>query len=89
MPLNPLLPTGWKDIRELATKQVLFGNVLLCCHDVLGLKANFQLLYQKVNLHSIHSELYIGELHKGPMFCYDASFKTFGEIDPRKEPPAS
>ena len=38
---------------------------------------------------AIASELDIGELHKGPMFCYDASFKTFGEIDPRKEPPAS
>ena len=47
VPLNPLLPTGWKDFSELVTKQVLFGNVLLCCHAILVLKAYFQLLSTK------------------------------------------
>ena len=47
VPLNPLLPIGWKDFSELVTKQVLFGNVLLCCHAILGLKAYFQLFSTK------------------------------------------
>ena len=61
-------------------------TVLPCYSGAEGL---FPITFnKKVNLHSTHSDLFIGELHKGPMFRNPASFWIFGEIDPRKEPPA-
>ena len=59
------------------------GPVQLSLHSLL------LLLIKEATINTNASKLYIGELHKRPVFRYLASLRIFGEIDPRKEPLAS